>query len=188
MGRHRVQQARSPVRTAVNTSAISGAMLWLAFSAAGTASAKTHHGADAPGNPFGGFPVSAPTATAGVVTSSTTSIVRHSTGTSPGTGGTTPGSGASTALVNGQPTLPGVVTSSTTSIVRHSTGTSTPPVAGSVASSGLTTGGPGAGSQPSITSRGATSTPGVTAIQNAKPAQTGAGAAASVMGTKPPRG
>jgi hypothetical protein len=146
MGRHRVQQARSPVRTAVNTSAISGAMLWLAFSAAGTASANTHHGADAPGNPFGGFPVSNATPAAGVVTSSTTSIVRHSTGTS------------------------------------------TPPVAGSVASSGLTTGGPGAGSQPSITSRGATSTPGMTAIQNAKPAQTGAGAAASSMRTKPPRG
>jgi hypothetical protein len=28
----------------------------------------------------------------------------------------------------------------------------------------------------------------MTAIQNAKPAQTGAGAAASVIGTKPPRG
>src|SRR5262249_25785972 len=158
MGRHRAQQARSPVRTAADTAAISGAMLWIALSAAGTASANTHHGADAPGNPFGGFPVSAPTPAAGVVTSSATSDVPHPTRTSPRTGGTTPGSSSTTALVNGQPTSPGVVASSTTSIVRHSTGTSlgtagTPPVAGSVASSGLTTGGP---------SRGATSTPGMT--------------------------
>jgi hypothetical protein len=182
MGRHHVQQARSPVHTAVNTAAISGAMLWIALSAAGTASANTHHGANAPGDPFGGFPVFAPAPAAGVVPSSTTSIVRHSTGTSPGTGGTTPGSSVTTALVNGQPASPGVVVSSTTSIVRHSTGAPagtpntfstarTPSVAGPVASSGLTT-----------------STPVATGIQNTKPGQTGAGAAASMTGTKPSHG
>jgi hypothetical protein len=140
MGRHHVQQARSPVHTAVNTAAISGAMLWIALSAAGTASANTHHGANAPGDPFGGFPVFAPAPAAGVVPSSTTSIVRHSTGAPAGTPNT-----FSTAR--------------------------TPSVAGPVASSGLTT-----------------STPVATGIQNTKPGQTGAGAAASMTGTKPSHG
>jgi hypothetical protein len=80
MGRHGIRRGKSAGQTTVTAAAIAVAAAALAIWSAGTANAKTHHGPGAPGNPFGGTYFVTPQA--GVVQSSTTSIVRHNTTTS----------------------------------------------------------------------------------------------------------
>jgi hypothetical protein len=80
MGRHSIQRRRSAAQTATTAATIAVAAAAVAIASAGTANAKTHHGPGAPGNPFGTSQFVAPQA--GVVRSSTTSIVRHFTTTS----------------------------------------------------------------------------------------------------------
>jgi hypothetical protein len=77
VGKHTIQQ-RSWTRSAVMTGAVTAAAMCVALSAAGTAEAKTHHGPNAPGNPF-----STPSAPLGVgpMQLSATTITRHSTTT-----------------------------------------------------------------------------------------------------------
>jgi hypothetical protein len=80
MGRHSIPGGRSPLQTTLTAAGIAVAAAALAIASAGTANAKTHHGPGAPGNPFGTSQFVAPQA--GLVQSSTTTIVRHSTTTS----------------------------------------------------------------------------------------------------------
>ncbi len=77
VGKHTIQQ-RSWTRSAVMTGAVTAAAMCVALSAAGTAEAKTHHGPNAPGNPF-----STPSGPLGVgaMQLSATTITRHSTTT-----------------------------------------------------------------------------------------------------------
>jgi hypothetical protein len=77
VGKHSIQQ-RAWTRSVVMTGAVTAAAMCVALSAAGTAEAKTHHGPNAPGNPF-----SAPSGSLGVapMQMSATTITRHSTTT-----------------------------------------------------------------------------------------------------------
>jgi hypothetical protein len=147
MGRHRIQGRGFTIRTAATGAAVSGAALWIALAGAGTATANTHHGPNAPGNPFGGVPQPTRPVSSGVVASSTTSIVRHST-TGTNVFGTTPRTG--TTVNRGTNTAGGATTGS------HNQGSS----GGAAGSSGRAGSSGSAGSSVRAGTAGKPSTPG----------------------------
>jgi hypothetical protein len=88
MGKHSMPPSRSWPRIPVMSAATAVGAIALALIGAGTAEGKTHHGAGAPGNPFGGSQQIGPTQMyheAGFKPA-TTSYVSHSSGTTSNTG------------------------------------------------------------------------------------------------------
>ena len=97
VGKHSIQQ-RAWTRSVVMTGAVTAAAMCVALSAAGTAEAKTHHGPNAPGNPF-----STPSAPLGVgpMQLSATTITRHSTTTTTQFGSARSSTGGGTGTSSG---------------------------------------------------------------------------------------
>jgi hypothetical protein len=52
MAKHSMPTGHSNARTAMFGAAVASGVIYIALAGAGTAAAKTHHGVDAPGNPF----------------------------------------------------------------------------------------------------------------------------------------
>ncbi|MDT5371094.1 MAG: hypothetical protein QOC62_5525 [Mycobacterium sp.] len=97
VGKHSIPQ-RSWTCSVVMTGAVTAAAMCVALSAAGTAEAKTHHGPNAPGNPF-----STPSAPLGVgpMQLSATTITRHSTTTTTQFGSARSSTGGGTGTSSG---------------------------------------------------------------------------------------
>ena len=97
VGKHSIPQ-RSCTRNVVMTGTVTAAAMCVALSAAGTAEAKTHHGANAPGNPFS---TSSGPLGVGTMQLSATTITRHSTTTTTQFGSARSSTGRGTGTSSG---------------------------------------------------------------------------------------
>ncbi len=96
MGKHTMPPTHPRVRTAMVGAVLATAGISMALAGAGTAEAKTHHGVDAPGNPFGASQAAAGYQSPGS-SFTTVRIARGGPGGATTVRGTTTGEAVSTA-------------------------------------------------------------------------------------------